>query len=191
RESPASSDATQVPSPPPRPAHLIRPRAHARVLRPRQNLRPPPERERIRRMYSDALATLAVPPAETAPGQPAASVTAPSVEVSVVMPCLNEADTVASCVRKAKAALQESGIPGAVGVADTGTTAGWRPLAEAAGARVVPVADRGYGCALMGGIAAARGRFVVMGDADDSYDFGAVPAFVAKLREGYELVQGC
>jgi hypothetical protein len=142
-------------------------------------------------MYSDALATLAVPPAEAAPGDAAVSVTAPSVEVSVVMPCLNEADTVATCVRKAKAALREAGLAGEVVVADNGSTDGSRPLAEAAGARVVPVADRGYGSALMGGIAAARGRFVVMGDADDSYDFGAVPAFVAKLREGYELVQGC
>jgi hypothetical protein len=143
-------------------------------------------------MYSDALATLTVPPATAdAPGGEAVSVAAPSVEVSVVMPCLNEADTVAVCVGKARAALREASMAGEVVVADNGSTDGSRALAEAAGARVVPVAARGYGSALMGGIAAARGRYVVMGDADDSYDFGEVPKFVARLREGCELVQGC
>ncbi len=116
---------------------------------------------------------------------------APTPEVSVVMPCLNEADTVATCVGKALRALAEAGIAGEVIVADNGSTDGSRELAERAGARVVPVAERGYGAALMGGIAAARGRFVVMGDADDSYDFFEVPRFVEKLREGADLVQGC
>ena len=113
------------------------------------------------------------------------------LEVSVVMPCLNEADTVAACVGKARQALTEAGIVGEVIVADNGSTDASRELAEKAGARVVPVAEKGYGAALMGGIAAARGRYVVMGDADDSYDFLEVPRFVEKLREGNDLVQGC
>lgn len=107
------------------------------------------------------------------------------------MPCLNEADTVATCVAKALRALGESGIHGEIVVADNGSTDGSVALAEAAGARVVNVAERGYGAALMGGIAAARGRFVIMGDADDSYDFLELPRLVAKLREGNDLVQGC
>jgi glycosyltransferase involved in cell wall biosynthesis len=114
-----------------------------------------------------------------------------SVEVSVVMPCRDEADTVATCVAKARRALDEAGIAGEVIVADNGSTDGSRELAERAGARVVPVDERGYGAALMGGIAAARGRFVIMGDADDSYDFLEVPRFVERLREGNDLVQGC
>ncbi len=113
------------------------------------------------------------------------------LEVSVVMPCLNEADTVAACVGKARQAFAEAGLVGEVIVADNGSTDGSRELAEKAGARVVPVAEKGYGAALMGGIAAARGRFVIMGDADDSYDFLDVPRFVEKLREGSDLVQGC
>jgi glycosyltransferase involved in cell wall biosynthesis len=113
------------------------------------------------------------------------------VEVTVVMPCLNEADTVASCVAKARRALAEAGVSGEVVVADNGSTDGSPQLAEQTGARVVSVADKGYGAALMGGIAAARGRFVIMGDADDSYDFLELPHFVEKLREGYDLVQGC
>ena len=112
-------------------------------------------------------------------------------EISIVMPCLNEADTVATCVEKAVRALREAGISGEVILADNGSTDGSQKLAEARGARVVPVAAKGYGSALMGGIAAARGRFVLMGDADDSYDFLEIPKFVAKLREGFDLVQGC
>lgn len=113
------------------------------------------------------------------------------MELSVVMPCLNEADTVATCVEKAVRAMREAGIAGEVIVADNGSTDGSQDLATAAGARVVPVAAKGYGNALMGGIAAAQGRFVLMGDADDSYDFLEIPKFVEKLREGYALVQGC
>ncbi|MEX2204651.1 MAG: glycosyltransferase family 2 protein [Myxococcota bacterium] len=107
------------------------------------------------------------------------------------MPCLNEADTVATCVAKARRALDEAGIHGEILVADNGSTDGSVALAEAAGARVIPVVERGYGAALMGGIAAARGRYVIMGDADDSYDFLELPRLLAKLREGADLVQGC
>src|SRR5215469_16563866 len=94
-----------------------------------------------------------------------------NVELTVVMPCLNEAETVATCVRKAMGFLAESGISGEVLVADNGSTDGSQQLAADAGARVVPIGDKGYGNALMGGIAAARGTYVIMGDADDSYDF--------------------
>jgi hypothetical protein len=115
---------------------------------------------------------------------------APGIEVSVVMPCLNEARTVAACVEKAKRALEELGVCGEVIVADNGSTDGSREIAAAAGARVVPVESRGYGSALMGGIAAAKGRFVIMGDADESYDFSATAPFVHKLRAGCDLVMG-
>ena len=113
------------------------------------------------------------------------------IEVSVVMPCLNEHETVGVCVEKALTALQAAGIEGEVIVADNGSTDGSIEIATALGARVVPVSEKGYGNALMGGIRAARGRYVIMGDADDSYDFRDVPKFVAKLRQGYDLVQGC
>jgi glycosyltransferase involved in cell wall biosynthesis len=113
------------------------------------------------------------------------------VEVSIVMPCLNEADTVASCIEKAQRALSRAGISGEIVLADNGSTDGSREIARRQGARIIEVSAKGYGSALMGGIAAARGRFVVMGDADDSYDFSDVPKFVEKLRQGYDLVQGC
>jgi len=115
----------------------------------------------------------------------------PSLEVSIVMPCLNEADTVAICVKKAIASLQEHGIQGEVILADNGSTDQSQALATAAGARVVPVKERGYGAALMGGNAAAKGTYVLMGDADDSYDFSNIAPFVKKIREGYDLVMGC
>jgi glycosyltransferase involved in cell wall biosynthesis len=122
---------------------------------------------------------------------PAASRDSQGVEVSVVMPCLNEADTLDTCIAKAKRALEENAIRGEVVVADNGSTDGSVQIAHDAGAVVAPVAPRGYGSALMGGIAAAKGKYVVMGDADDSYDFLELPRFVAKLRDGAELVQGC
>ncbi len=113
------------------------------------------------------------------------------MELSIVMPCLNEAETVGRCVVKARQALAAAGISGEVVVADNGSTDGSIGIAGVAGARVVPVAERGYGSALMAGIAAARGRFVLMGDADDSYDFLEAVRFVEPLRQGYDLVQGC
>jgi hypothetical protein len=113
------------------------------------------------------------------------------IELTVVMPCLNEADTVATCVSKAVSTLASMGIPAEVIVADNGSTDGSQELARAAGARVVQVVERGYGAALMGGIREARGKYVVMGDADDSYDFAALPFFYEKLRAGIDLVQGC
>jgi Glycosyltransferases involved in cell wall biogenesis len=112
-------------------------------------------------------------------------------ELSVVMPCLNEADTLATCIEKAQRAMREHNIKGEVIVADNGSTDGSQEIASSLGARVIDVAAKGYGNALMGGISAAQGKFVIMGDADDSYDFLEVPKFVEKLREGYELVQGC
>jgi glycosyltransferase involved in cell wall biosynthesis len=114
-----------------------------------------------------------------------------AVELSVVMPCLNEADTLASCIEKAQKAFEDCGVTGEIIVADNGSEDGCPEIAESLGARVLHVASRGYGNALMSGIAAARGRFILMGDADDSYDFLEIPKFVAGLREGADLVQGC
>jgi len=116
---------------------------------------------------------------------------ADTVEVSVVMPCLNEADTLQICIEKARQALRQNGISGEIIVADNGSTDDSVAIAGRMGARVVHVEARGYGAALMGGIAAARGKFIIMGDADDSYDFREIPRFVEKLRSGAELVQGC
>jgi hypothetical protein len=112
------------------------------------------------------------------------------VELTVVMPCLNEAETVATCVRKAVKFIADHGISGEVVVADNGSTDGSQRLAADAGARVVPIGEKGYGNALMGGILAARGEYVIMGDADDSYDFTDLMPFVTELRNGYDLVMG-
>ena len=106
------------------------------------------------------------------------------------MPCLNEAKTVGTCVTKALAWLERHDIDGEVIVADNGSTDGSRAIAARLGARVLPVASRGYGNALRAGIEAARGKFVIMGDSDDSYDFSALEGFVARLRAGYDLVLG-
>jgi hypothetical protein len=114
-----------------------------------------------------------------------------TLELSVVMPCLNEADTLETCVEKALRAMALAGIVGEVVVADNGSTDGSQDIATRLGARVVHVTEKGYGSALMGGIAAARGRYVLMGDADDSYDFLELPKFVERIREGFDLVQGC
>lgn len=113
------------------------------------------------------------------------------IELTIVMPCLNEADTLETCIRKAQTALNEHGIVGEIVIADNGSTDGSPDIARRLGARVAHIEAKGYGNALMGGIEAARGRFVIMGDADDSYDFLETPKFVEKLREGYDLVQGC
>lgn len=115
---------------------------------------------------------------------------APSVELSIVMPCLNEAETLAICIEKAKGYLAQSGVAGEVIIADNGSTDGSKDIAREHGALVVPVAARGYGAALAGGIRAARGRYVIMADADDSYDLSGLSPFVAKLREGHDLVMG-
>jgi len=114
----------------------------------------------------------------------------PELELTILMPCLNEAETVASCVRKARSFLERTGIAGEVLVADNGSTDGSPELARDAGARVVPIAAKGYGSALLGGLRAARGRFVIMGDADDSYDFSSLDGFVESLRAGHTMVIG-
>lgn len=106
------------------------------------------------------------------------------------MPCLNEAETLAACIRKAQAALAGLNVAGEVVVADNGSSDGSQRLARELGARVVDVTEKGYGNALRGGIEATSGRYVIMGDADDSYDFSALDGFVSKLREGYDLVMG-
>ncbi len=111
-------------------------------------------------------------------------------EITILMPCLNEAETLASCVSKARAFLARSGCRGEIVVADNGSTDGSQAIAEANGARIVAVAERGYGSALMGGIRAARGKYVIMGDSDDSYDFSRLDAFVEQLRAGLQLVMG-
>jgi glycosyltransferase involved in cell wall biosynthesis len=112
------------------------------------------------------------------------------LELTILMPCLNEAETIEICVRKAMGFLESRGIRGEVVVADNGSTDGSQALAQACGARIVPIPKRGYGAALLGGIAAARGTFIIMADADDSYDFTALDPFMEKLRGGYELVMG-
>jgi hypothetical protein len=106
------------------------------------------------------------------------------------MPCLNEARTLPACIEKAFRAIRENGLDAEVVVADNGSTDGSIEIAESLGARVVHVTERGYGSALQGGIAAARGRFIIMGDSDDSYDFSSLMPFVEKLRDGADLVMG-
>jgi glycosyltransferase involved in cell wall biosynthesis len=112
------------------------------------------------------------------------------VELTILMPCLNEAETVATCVRKARGFLERTGIEGEVLVADNGSSDGSMEIARESGARVVRIANKGYGNALMGGISAARGRFVIMADADDSYDFSQLDAFIERLRAGDKMVIG-
>jgi glycosyltransferase involved in cell wall biosynthesis len=112
------------------------------------------------------------------------------IELTILMPCLNEALTVQTCVEKAHAYLKSRSISGEVLVADNGSTDGSQRIAWASAARVVPISQKGYGAALIGGIAAARGRFVIMGDADDSYDFADLDPFLDALRSGLELVVG-
>lgn len=113
------------------------------------------------------------------------------LELTILMPCLNEQKTVAQCVSQARKFLSESGVCGEVLVADNGSSDNSAALAEEAGARVVNVSERGYGNALIGGIKAAYGKYIIMGDCDMSYDFLHLGGFVEKLREGYPLVMGC
>ena len=113
-----------------------------------------------------------------------------SLELTTLMPCLNEAETLEVCVRKARHFLDSHGIDGEVLIADNGSTDGSHELARAAGARVVDIPVKGYGAALLGGIEAARGRYIIMGDSDDSYDFSNLMAFVERLRAGFDLVMG-
>lgn len=113
-----------------------------------------------------------------------------TLELTILMPCLNEAETIAACVAEAKGFFARTGVSGEVLVADNGSTDGSQALAEAAGARVETITERGYGAALMGGIAAARGRYIAMGDADMSYDFSTLDPFLEKLRAGAGLVMG-
>ena len=111
--------------------------------------------------------------------------------LSVVLPCLNEADTLEVCIRKAQKGIENSGVSGEIIVADNGSTDASVEIAQRLGARIVHIKEKGYGNALMGGIEAARGKYVLMGDADDSYDLQEIPRFVNKLDENYELVMGC
>jgi hypothetical protein len=112
-------------------------------------------------------------------------------ELTILMPCLNEAETLATCIGKARLGLERAGVRGEVLIADNGSTDGSVAIAEKLGARVVHIEEKGYGSALRGGIEAARGKWIIMGDADDSYDFSEIQGFVQRFREGYELVMGC
>jgi glycosyltransferase involved in cell wall biosynthesis len=114
----------------------------------------------------------------------------PTLELSIVMPCLNEAETLATCISKARDYLERHKIAGEVLIADNGSSDGSQEIATNSGARVVPIPERGYGSALRGGIAAAKGQYIIMGDADDSYDFTNLSPFLEKLRQGYDLVMG-
>ena len=111
-------------------------------------------------------------------------------ELSIVMPCLNEAETLGICIGKAQKALKALNVAGEVVIADNGSTDGSPEIAAGLDARVIHVAEKGYGSALLGGIKAARGRWIIMGDADDSYDFANIAPFLDKLRDGYDLVMG-
>lgn len=113
-----------------------------------------------------------------------------TIELSIVMPCLNEAETLATCIKKARGFLEAENVSGEIVIADNGSTDGSQQIAEALGAKVVPVAAKGYGSALRGGIEAAKGKYVIMGDADDSYDFSNLLPYLLKLRESYDLVMG-
>ena len=122
--------------------------------------------------------------------KPTSRIAPEALELTILMPCLNEAETIEVCVHKAMGFLQRNGVAGEVLIADNGSTDGSQAMAEALGARVVSVLEKGYGAALLGGIRAARGRFVIMGDADDSYDFERLEGLLDHLRNGADLVMG-
>lgn len=113
-----------------------------------------------------------------------------AMEVSIIMPCLNEAETLETCIRKAQWFIAENDLAGEVIIADNGSNDGSQEIARRLNARVIDVPAKGYGSALKGGIAAARGQYIIMGDADDSYDFSNLNPFLVKLRNGYDLVMG-
>jgi glycosyltransferase involved in cell wall biosynthesis len=131
---------------------------------------------------------------EVATQNSAATVSTPAVsgtlELSILMPCLNEAETLESCIRKAQRSLEENNICGEIVIADNGSSDASLEIAAALGVRTIPVNARGYGNALLAGIEAARGKYVIMGDADDSYDFACITPFLEKLRSNYDLVLG-
>jgi glycosyltransferase involved in cell wall biosynthesis len=114
----------------------------------------------------------------------------PSLELTILMPCLNEAETVATCIRKAQGFLEDHNVHGEVLIADNGSTDGSQEIAQKQGAKVINIEQKGYGSALVGGIQAAKGMYVIMGDADDSYDFSDLKGFLDNLRDSYDLVMG-
>jgi glycosyltransferase involved in cell wall biosynthesis len=113
------------------------------------------------------------------------------VDLTILMPCLNEAETLARCIEKAKKGIAQSGVRGEILIADNGSTDGSQGIAEKNGARVAAISEKGYGSALIGGTRAAAGKWILMGDADDSYDFSEADRFVKKFQEGFDLVMGC
>lgn len=113
------------------------------------------------------------------------------IEITILMPCLNEAETIRGCILEALSALSACNVNGEVLVADNGSTDGSSQIAESAGAKVINIPQKGYGCALLEGIKAAKGKYILMGDADGSYNFGELPRFMEKLRQGNDLVMGC
>src|SRR5579862_5437334 len=115
----------------------------------------------------------------------------PVFDLTILMPCLNEAETLAACIQKARSGIERAGVSGEILIADNGSTDGSIEIAEKLGARVVRVKEKGYGNALRHGIEAASGKWIIMGDSDDSYDFSNIGGFVDKLRAGFDLVMGC
>jgi glycosyltransferase involved in cell wall biosynthesis len=114
-----------------------------------------------------------------------------AIDLTIVMPCLNEAETLGACIEKARVGIERSGVRGEILVADNGSKDDSVQIAQRLGARVIHVKEKGYGNALRGGIRAASGKWIVMGDADESYDFSETDRFVKKFQEGFELVAGC
>lgn len=141
-------------------------------------------------LQGDALPIAPLPERSLTFGSAPPPMPEPTLELTVLMPCLNEAETLARCIRKAHACIERLGLDAEVVVADNGSTDNSRLIALAEGARVVEVAQRGYGATLYQGICEARGRFIVMGDSDDSYDFSRLDGFVEQLRDGADLVMG-